>query len=156
MFLDLESMTLCILCSLCAVMCPKLCIKRPPNPTLFAVSITSRGRKRHAHTSTHSTPPPSPPHQLGLSFRHKCAERNSARLCACTELGLELPTLSQMLFLFLCPGMEVGVGAAACAQKRAGNSFTVQLPPNEMLGRRGGLQPVVPMFIVYLLKEYFR
>ena len=44
----------------------------------------------------------------------------------------------------------------ASAQEGAGDSFMVQLPPDELLGRRGGLQPVVSVFMVYLLKEYFR
>lgn len=46
-------------------------------------------------------------------------------------------------------------GGADVRTQRAGDSFTVQLLPKKMLGRSRGLQPVVPLLIVYLWKEYF-
>lgn len=124
--------------------CPKLGIRHCPLANQASLWWGVRGS---THTHTHT----SPPHQLRPSFVYKCVGRLPSTVLALSWAKAptlrRIPTLPRMPLLFPCPTGE---------QKRAGDSFTVQLPPNKMLGRRGGWQPVVPMFIVYLLKEYFR
>lgn len=126
-----------------------------PKAALWALYLASASIPSHAQsgfTVRGNKRPDTHRHHQTNRYFPSCTNVWGVCLTLCLHrAGAEAPTRHQMPFLFPCP-----VGQQTCEQKWAGDSFMVQLPPNEMLGRRGRLQPVVPMFIVYVLKEYFR